>query len=219
MSPRRLYFGLIGLLCLLFIGLLISVSGINSMFSSRATTLTSLKAKNAALNQEQAGLAVAKEQIKKYAGVQQIAQAVVPEDKDQAEAIREIVNIAAANHVQLSTINFPASSLGSTAGDSTSSSSGSSTAPVTIGKVKINPQTGNLSQLQPVKNIPGVYVLQLTVQSDANNPVSYNSFINFLTALEYNRRTAQITSITLEPNQDNPNLLSFSLIINEYIKP
>lgn len=219
LSPRQLYFGLIGLLALLFIGLIIGAFGINSILGSRATTLTSLKAKNSALNQEQSGLAVAKEQIKKYAGVQQIASAVVPEDKDQAEAVREIVNIASANGVRLSTINFPSSSLGSTAGGTSGGSTGGSTTPVTIGQVKINPKTGNLSQLQPVKNIPGVYVLQLTVQSDTSNPVSYNSFIHFLNALEYNRRTAQITSITLEPNQDNPNLLSFSLIINEYIKP
>ena len=219
MTPRRLYFGLIGLICLLFIGLLVGASGINSMLSSRASTLTSLKAKNAALNQEQSGLAIAQKQIKKYAGVQQIAEAVVPEDKDQAEAVREIVNIASASGVRLSTINFPASSLGSTSSGATGGSVGSSSTPVSIGQVKINPKSGNLSQLQPIKNIPGVYVLQLTVQSDANNPVSYTSFIKFLTALEYNRRTAQITSITLEPNQDNSNLLSFSLIINEYIKP
>jgi len=49
--------------------------------------------------------------------------------------------------------------------------------------------------------------------------VQYASFINFLSALEHNRRTAQISAITLQPSTNNPNLLAFTLTLNEYIKP
>ncbi len=219
MTPKRLYFSLIGVLCLLGVGFLISALSINSMLTTRATQLTSLKAKEQALEQEQLGLAQAQKNLPEYTELQKIARAVVPEDKDQAEAIRQIVNIAAANGISLSAINFPASSLGSTGAGAAAGSTSASPTPVTIGQVKINPNTGKLSQLQPVKNIPGVYVLQLTVQSDPNRPVSYDAFINFLQALERNRRTAQITSITLQPKPDNPGRLSFTLTVNEYIKP
>lgn len=218
MTPKRLYFGLIGLLCLLGIGFIVSALSVNSMLTARATKLTALKAKDQALDQEQLSLAQSQKSLPKYAELHKIAQAVVPEDKDQAEAVRQIVNIAAANGVSLSAINFPASTLGNSA----TGAGGSTTtgpAPVNVGQVKVNPNTGKLSQLQPVKNIPGVYVLQLTVQSDPNRPVSYDSFVNFLRALERNRRTAQITSITLQPKTNDPGQLSFTLTINEYIKP
>jgi hypothetical protein len=216
MSAKRLYFSLVAAVCLLILVFPLGAYGINKLLSTRAANLTGLKAKSMALDQEQLGLAKAKEEVRKYGELQKTAQAVVPEDKDQAEAVQEIVNIAAANGVNLAAINFPASTLGSS-GPTTatpSTSAGASTTPV-----KINPSAGKLSQLLPVKNIPGVYVMQITVQGDSNRPVSYNSFINFLHALEHNRRTAQISSITLQPNQTNPGLISFTLTMNEYIKP
>ena len=216
MNAKRMYFGLIGTLCLLVVGLPVGAYGINNLLATKADKLTNLKAKSMALDQEQLGLAKAQEEVRKYGDLQKIAQAVVPEDKDQAEAVQEIVNIAAANGISLAAINFPASTLGSTG---PASAGTSSTVPASVGPVKINPSAGKLSQLQPVKNIPGVYVLTITVQGDSNKPVSYGSFINFLHALEHNRRTAQISSITLQPNPTNPSLLSFTLTMNEYIKP
>lgn len=215
MNSRKLYYVLIGVICLLFVGLLAGAYGTNTVLTARANKLTSLKAKSQALNQEQLGLASAKKEVKTYSGLEKVAKAVVPEDKDQAEAVREIVNIAAANGISLSAINFPASTLGNV---STSSSAASSTSASTS-PAKPNAKAAKLSQLQPVKNIPGVYVLQITVQGDPNKPVSYSSFINFLNDLEHNRRTAQISSITLQPNANNPNLLTFTLTLNEYIKP
>jgi hypothetical protein len=70
-----------------------------------------------------------------------------------------------------------------------------------------------------VPNIPGVYQLQITVEGDSSKPVQYNSFLNFLTALEHNRRTAQVSTVSIAPSASNPNLLSFTLTLEEYIKP
>lgn len=216
-SPsKRLYFVLIALIGLVLFALAAGAYGANRLLTSRSVTLTNLKAESLALEQEQLSLTKAKKEVKTYAGLQQIAQSVVPEDKDQAEAVREVVNIAAANSVNLGAINFPASTLGS-------GTSGSNTATTPAAPSKqsagLNSKTTKLSQLLPVKNIPGVYDLQITVQGDANKPVQYNSFVNFLTALEHNRRTAQISAITLQPSTANPNLLVFTLTLNEYIKP
>lgn len=215
MTPKRIYFGLIGMICALFIALLVGTYGINSLLSSRSDKLTQLKAKSQALDQEQLSLANAKKEVAKYSSLQQTAQLIVPEDKDQAEAVREIVKIAAANDISLSSITFPASTLG---GSSASSPSGAAAAAPSASAVS-NPSAGKLSQLLPVKSIPGVYSLQITAQSDPNKPVSYASFINFLNDLEHNRRTAQISSISLQPNTNNSNLLTFTLVLNEYIKP
>lgn len=215
MSPtKRLYFLLIAVIGLAVIGLAAGAYGANNLLASRAAKLTALKAKSQALDQEQQGFLKARQDIKTYSGLEKIAQAVVPEDKDQAQTVREIVNIAAANGISLSAINFPASSLGGTGAPSAQgvATSQSSSAASSL-------SAGKLSQLIPVKNIPGVYSLQITVQSDSNKPVQYGAFINFLAALEHNRRTAQISTVTLQPNATNRNLLNFTLTLNEYIKP
>lgn len=222
MNSKKLYYVLIGVICLLFVGLLLGAYGTNNLLTARANKLTSLKAKSQALNQEQLSLAGAKKEVKTYSSLEKIAKTVVPEDKDQAEAVREIVNIAASNGISLSAITFPASTLGNTGAGANAVGSPSSVgaaAPAPASSANSNANTGKLSQLLPVKNIPGVYVLQITVQSDPNKPVPYGSFVNFLDDLEHNRRTAQISSITLQPNADNPNLLTFTIALNEYIKP
>lgn len=217
MNAQRAYFGLLGLVALLLLALPVGAYGINNMLAARAAKLTTVKAKSMALERQQLGLAKAQQEVRKYSDLQKIAQTVVPEDKDQAEAVQQIVNIAAANGISLAAINFPASTLGSSGPGSAATSSSTTTA--NVGPVKINPSAGKLSQLQAVKSIPGVYVMQITVQGDTAKPVSYNAFINFLHALEHNRRTAQISSITLQPNATNPSLLGFTLTMNEYIKP
>lgn len=218
MNSKRLHMVLLGLIGLLFVALLAGAYGANSLLSSRAATLTNAKAKAAALKNEQDSLVIAKKEVQQYSSLQKIAQAVVPEDKDQAAAVREIVKIAGDHGVSLSAITFPASTLGAS-GAAASASTGAATSVRTAPTVNANSSTVKLSQLQPVKNIPGVYVLQITVQSDSNRPVPYSSFISFLSALEHNRRTAQISNITIQPSTNNPNLLTFTLTLNEYIKP
>jgi len=221
LPSKRLYFILLAIIGLLVAGLAAGAYGANNLLDSQANTLLSLKAKSQALDQEQLSLAGAKKEVKTYSSLEQTVQTIVPEDKDQAEAVREIVDIAAANNVSLAAINFPASTLGSTTpgtanGVGATSSAGTTTTPAAV---NLNSSTIKLSQLVPVANIPGVYDLQITLQGDPNKPVQYTSFINFLSALEHNRRTAQISAITLQPSTNNPDLLTFTLTLNEYIKP
>lgn len=206
MTSKQLRWLLLGLLGLLFVALIAGTYKANLLLESQASTLVSLKAKDQALASEQQGLVKAKKDIKTYSDLESIAKAVVPQDKDQAEAVREIVNIAGTYNVSLSTISFPASTLGSSAVLPTVTTSTSKT-------------TTSLSQLQPVKNIPGVYQLQISITSDPAKPVAYEKFISFLSALEHNRRTAQVSAISIQPNTANRSLLSFTLTLNEYIKP
>lgn len=215
MSPsKRLNFLLRGVIGLLVVGLVAGAYGTNMLLGSQANKLTDLKAKSLALAKEQLILVNAKKEVQSYSSLEHIAQAVVPEDKDQAEAVREIVNIAAANRISLASINFPASTLGTgPAGSSPSTSTQTTT-------VNPNSSASKLSQLIPVKNIPGVYDLQITVQGDPGLPVPYAAFVNFLNSLEHNRRTAQISTVNLQPHIANHVLLvTFSLTLNEYIKP
>ena len=213
MNSKRLYFGLITAILLLLIALLVGAYTVNKQMTARATKLTDLKAKSAALAQEQIILKKAKSDIETYAELKKITQAIVPEDKSQAEAVREIVKIAGENGIKIAAISFPASTLGS------SPIAGATSSTPTPASSSGNSKKSALSQLVPVKNIPGVYQLLITIESDPDQPVRYDKFISFLSALENNRRTAQVNTITLEPDKTNPGFLSFSLTLNGYVKP
>lgn len=201
MTAKKFNIVMIALIVLLCLAMIIGAYEAKSILASHSQKLINLQLKQTSLDDEQSQLASAKTEIKKYAPLAAIAKSIVPQDKNQAEAVREIVNIAGNNNIALSSITFPRSDLG----DTSPKSAGSSTV--------------NLSQLTVVKGLAGVYQLPITITSDPNSLVSFSQFISFLKQLEDNRRTAQVTNIVLTPNSDNPSVLSFSLSINEYIKP
>lgn len=200
MTSKRLYFILLGVISLLVVGFIGGAYGASLILQQQAQAILQARSKGASLEQQQIQLNRAKASITKYQEVGNIAKSVVPQDKDQAQAIREIVNIAAANGVHLGTITFPTSTLGGTGAGAAAGA-------------------GKLSQLKPAPGINGVYTLQITAQSDSARPADYNKFISFLAALERNRRTALVSGINLQPDAKNPNLVSFTLTIDEYIKP
>ncbi len=201
MNSKRLYYGMLGIIVLLIVGLIVGAYGADRLLQNQSQKLINNRLQTDVLGQEQDELIQAKQDINKYQNLASITQSIVPQDKDQAETVLQIVNIANANDVVLGSITFPSSTLGLQTGQSASSS------------------TVSLSQLTPVKGIPGVYDLQLVIESDSTSPVPYTNFINFLTGLENNRRTALISDVSIQPNQSNRDTLSFTLTLNEYIKP
>lgn len=170
-----------------------------SLIASQANKLRGQRLQIQTLDAEATALTSAKHDIKKYQGLSDIAKSIVPQDKDQALTVREIVSIAAKQGISIGSVTFPSSSLGGG-----------------IGSATPNP---NQSQLLPVVGIPGVYYLQITVQSNGSQTVPYNKFISFLDALEHNRRTALVSSIALTPDSKNNNNVGFNLTLDEYIKP
>jgi hypothetical protein len=199
-----MYFVMIGTLSLLIAGVLGTAYFANSMLQKQAKTLDDLKLKTNILQEQQTALVKGKQDIKKYAELEEIANTIVPKDKNQAQTVREIVNLSNANGLKPSSISFPASNLGSAAGAAATTSGA---------------KGSNLTQLTPVKGLNGVYIQQVTITQDSTNPVPYNQFINFLASLEQNRRTALVSSIVLQPQANNPNNLAFTLVLDEYIKP
>ncbi len=217
MNSKRVNLLLIVAISLLCVGLLGGVYGMNKLLTAEADKLLALKAKSAALQQQRINLVKAKKDIAAYSGLKKVTQTIVPEDKSQAQAVREIVNIAANNGITLAAITFPASTLGSGVTVGVPAPAAAAPAPAAGGAA--SKKAGNLSQLLPVKNIAGVYQLPITVTSDTHRPVAYSKLISFLDALEHNRRTAQVSNISIIPDTNNRNLVSFTLILNEYIKP
>jgi len=200
MKAKQLYYVLSISLVLLFGGFLGVAYEANKLMSNQATKLSKLRGDSAVLDALQLSLVKNKQDIAKYSDLNTIAETIVPQDKDQAEAVREIVNLASQSGIpKLSSITFPTSSLGAT--------------------VPTAKNNANLTQLTPVKGMAGVYQLQLTVSLAAADEVNYSQFTTFLSKLEQNRRTAQVIIITITPNPRDPNKVAFTLIINEFIKP
>jgi len=198
MNSKRLYFGLLGIIGLLIMLLLGGAYGADALLSAQSKTLVDKRLQVAVLESEQQQLTHAKQDIQKYQDLATIAKSVVPQDKDQVQTVRQIAALASQYHISLLSITFPSSTLGGTAGHAS------------------KPE---LSQLLPVTGVPGVYNLQISVESDTTKPVPYSQFIRFLSALEHNRRTAEVTSISIVPNSNDRSTLSFSLVLDEYIKP
>ena len=213
MNSKRVYIGMIILVSLLGSGIIAMAILGNSILQKQSKKLVSLKLDNEVLNEQQTSITQAKKDVEKYSELNKEAKAIVPQDKDQAAAVREITKIASESGINLSSISFPASSLGQKAATHTSTDK-------TEGSDSAKKETAPpVTQVKPVEGIKGVYSMEITILQDSNNPVSYSGLINFLDKLEQNRRTAQVTSVTIQPIAKSPEKLAFTLVLNTYIKP
>lgn len=210
MTAKRVNIILMAVLAISLVGLAAGTYGISGLITNKSQELARSKGRLDKLNAQQTGLVTSKRDIARYADLEKITKTIVPQDKDQAQAVREITRIASSNKIALTTITFPSSTLG------TAPVAAAGSAPVAAAATTAVP---NLSQLTRVANIPGVYNLQITVGNNANNTVSFNQLDAFLRALETNRRTAAVSSISIQPQPENPSRFVFTLVINTYIKP
>lgn len=220
MTAKRMYFVLLGLILLLLVSLLGGVYGFKSLLKGQSVQLANAKLEYQILSDQEKGLKKDKQDIITYGGLSNLTKQIVPQDKNQAEAIREILTIAAASTVtrfdrgvKITNISFPQSTLGTT-GVAANHGVSTTTTPAAAADTK-----SALSQLTAVPNIPGVYKLSINLANDPNTAITYPMFYKFLAGLESNRRTAQVTSISLQPVSNNTLYLTFSLTVDTYIKP
>lgn len=194
----------------------------NNLLKNSSEELQSLKLKDRLLREQQTALIKAKQDIEKYKDFEQIAKGVVPQDKDQAKAVREIVKLAEQSGIQLGSVTFSPSELG---GGSSAPSSNTNQNPDAPNANTQSPSTSTKSpvtQAKPVENVPGVYSLQMSIEPDTKKTqITYSQLIEFLQKLENNRRTAQITQIKIEPSISDPPspYLDFSITLNIFVKP
>jgi hypothetical protein len=201
MNSKRIFFVMIGVLVILVLGTIGSAYVANTMLEKQAATLKNLKLLSQVNDQEEISLTQAKKDIKKYDELQQIAKTIVPQEKDQAETVRDIVQLAADSGFKPTSIALPTSTLGASAAG----------AATNVGT--------NLTQLTPVKGNNGLYVMEITITQDSSSSIPFTQFIDFLSRLEQNRRTALVSSVVLQPSTKIPGNLSFTLTLDKYIKP
>ncbi|MBC7707887.1 hypothetical protein H7Y63_01555 [Polaromonas sp.] len=217
MNSKKVYYLLLGLAAVLSLAILGAAYSSKSVLATKSAQLVDLKAKLEGYSMQQTSLIQAKKDIATYDSLYNIAKVVVPENKNQAETVRQIVKLAADNSIVLGSISFPSSTLGASPLGGNVAATNKPTLGAPPAKVSIG--NADLSQLTPVVGSPGVYVLQINVASDSTQPVSYNQFISFLSALENNRQTAEVTTVNIVPDTVVLNHFSFTLSLNSYIKP
>ncbi len=208
MNGKRFYFIMVGLQVLLSCGVIAATILGNGLLQKQTDKLVSLKLDSKVLDEQQSALIQANKDILKYAELEKIAKTVVPQNKDQASVVRQIISYAGDNSIPIQNISFPSSTLGQVQPKASGTTSSS---PI--------PTTSPATQLKPVSGLPGVYQLDITVQSDTTKPITFSQLISFLTELEHNRRTAQVSTISVNPDVKNRKLVTFSLIVNVYVKP
>ncbi len=204
---RMVLLGMLGIACLVFVA--VCFFGL-SWLSSKSQHMVDLKLQSKVLDDQLTSLAQAKKQVQDYSYVKNVAKEVIPNDKDQAQAVLEIFQIAQKSGITLQNISFPASNLG-IGGSATHSTSSSAL----------------ISQAKPVSGIKGLYSIQLTItpeggpQVPRNRQVTYAKMLNFLSRLEHNQRTAQITQVSINPQAGSNGGadLTFALTTNIFIKP
>ena len=211
MNNKRVYYGMLGLVVVLVVVNFGAVYLGNTLLQKKSKELLEVKLDSQVLEGQQDSINQAKQDIDKYSELYKLANAIVPQDKDQAKAVREIVNIASANGVSLSTISFPASTLGQTAAKAKPNSDGSgSSQPVAASPA--------VTQVTPVDGIKGVASLQINIALDSTKPITYAQLISFLEQLEQNRHTAQVTNVSVTPDVKDRSKLTFNLTLLTYIK-
>ena len=223
MTPQRFRLILLGIFAacsLVFV--VLCIMGLSAL-GSESKKVVDLKLKNQTADTQLTNLAVSKQEVEKYSYFKTIASTVIPTDKNQAEAVLEIFKLASQAGISIQSITFPNSSLGSTTPLSTVPSTGSVSTPVAA----TTPSTQKIiSQSTPVVGIPGLYSVQLiiTPETGAQLPtaqqVTYPKMLDFLSRIENNRRTAQITQVNIQPlSTDGGSQINFSLTVNIFIKP
>lgn len=210
MSSKRMFYIMAGLTALAALLLVGSFAIGYKLLERQSDKLVSLKLDSNVLDEQDRAVIQANRDIEKYKDLLTISKTIVPQDKDQAKTIREIVTLAQQSGVDLNSFTFNTSSLGLRTPQPASGAAGAT--PMTG-----QPLASIPSQAQPVPGMNGVFGVPIVVQNGAQ--CTYAQLIDFLSRLEQKRRTAQVSQLKINPDSRNPNLLTFTLTINIFVKP
>lgn len=123
--------------------------------------------------------------------VNELANKVLPADKEQSAIVAEISEFAKRSNLTVSQITFS----------------------------EIAKTTGSTPAVKTNLVIPkGVQVIPVTIQMQSG--ATYNDVLDFLKTVENNQRKMQLTSINLKPNLDDRQILEqVNVSMNLYAKP
>ena len=216
MDSKTIRLVLMGSLALLSIAFFATAFLGLSALSGKSDSLVKLKSQSQNADNRLNNLEQAKKEVDKYNYFKDVAKTVIPSEKNQAEAVLEIYQMAQQSGISIQNITFPASTLGQSVGIPAAGAPTDATSAAAA-------QTA-ITQAKPVPGIAGLYSLELTITPDSgkdvppSQQVTFPKMLDFLKHIENNRHTAQITQVGIQPATDSQTL-SFTLTINIFIKP
>jgi type II secretory pathway component PulM len=212
MNSKRVFYIMLGGIVIL-IGLCVAGTYFaNKMILDEGNALKEFKLQDSVTKNQTTILQQAIKDIEEYEELEKIAKAVVPQEKDQARTVLELVNLAKESDINIMSVTFPESELGIVKKNTKSTDTKDKSATK-------NTPTADTSQLTVLPNLKGVYSMEITVTSDTKQPVSFDKLISYLQKLEKNRRTAQVSSIDIAPEDNNRSLITFTITLNSFVKP
>jgi hypothetical protein len=214
MNPKRMFFALIAGL-VLTVGLVGGAMyfGYTSMKAS-SNSLVNAKLDTMLAEEKEKTFIKAKKDLEKYKGLSETLQKILPKDKDQARAVRELYKISDEAGVSIVSITFPSSTLGARTAAPPASTEASKTA------TSSSVAQSTVSQAAPVSGLPGVQGidLELSVEGQNDNFTQFSRMVTFLQKVEQNRRSMQIKKITVTPDDATRNV-KFELTVTIFVKP
>lgn len=193
MTPKRMFF-------VILIVLILGVAGSGLVYIKAENTLEEkaieISKLNANVDVEQTRIdraVAATSRLEELAFIQEIADEILPPTKVQSDIVGEIDAIGRINGISITGINFTAT-----------------------GTNIANP---DLTQTRPIKEIPGINALPVTITiQDA----TYEQLLAFLTSIEQNQRKMQADNIAITPKLNDAGSptgrFGIVLVINVFVR-
>jgi len=226
LTPKKFNFALTGL----FIAIVAGVIGLtvyaSTWLKTRSEDIVTLKLDSLVLEEQRKTAIRASAELKEYNSTRESISKIVPKSKDQAKAIAELQKIAEDVGATIGSITFPTSELGAAAPKAAAPAA--STDP-TAATTPSAPATPSVTQAKPVEGLTGILGVEVTVSqidsigAPTGTGMSYPQLIEFLRALEKNRRTMQVKLIQVQPlkGPKDSQITGYSLTLNLniFVKP
>jgi len=208
MTAKRLYFVLLASMGLLVIGAGAMVYLGYNFMSKSSDSLVNAKLENIAIEEQEINYAQARKDLEKYEDLGVLLRDVLPKEKDQALAVRELYKIGDETNISVDSIQFPASSLGQKPATTTGGTTPTTTTSSTV------------TQAKAVEGLSGVLGIdvELTLKPKSGTSIPYDNMIQFLQKVELNRRSMQVKKITVTPDAKNGGL-TFNVTLTIFVKP
>lgn len=213
MTAKKLWFILVAGICLLTIGAGAMIYFGYSFMSKSSDSLVNAKLDNIAVEEQEISYMQARKDLDKYKTLGDLLSNILPKEKDQALAVRELYKIGDETNISVESIQFPASNLGQKAvATTTTPSTATPTTPVAVAP--------SVTQAKAVEGLSGVLGIDVDIvlKPKSGNSISYDNMIKFLQKIEVNRRSMQIKKITVKPDAKNGGV-SLNMTITIFVKP
>jgi hypothetical protein len=228
MTVKKIYRVLLLLFAASIVGSVLLVRYAANWLSESSVELNSLRGEVTELERQWTDLERAKKVLTEQSEYITTLGLVLPEDKDQARVVEELYAIADQANVKIDSVGFPSSTLGSAAPPKpvASTEATASTSDASTATAPAPAPMKTVSQATPVKEIPGVQAIELSIGTITSKDPSikgirYEEMTKLLNLIERNRRTMQIRAIGIGQTQNPGSVptydLSLSIVI--FIKP